>query len=62
MLVKQGEDAFRQQALRSLTADLFAAKNQLSAVTRQHTACLEEFLASQSLVGWVKDNLQSETI
>uniref|UniRef100_A0A3Q3EJK1 RING-type E3 ubiquitin transferase n=1 Tax=Kryptolebias marmoratus TaxID=37003 RepID=A0A3Q3EJK1_KRYMA len=40
-------ESFRQSALASLTDDLFHAGQQLSTVTRQHTACLEEFLKSQ---------------
>lgn len=31
-------------------------------MTGQQAVCLEEFLASQSLVNWVKDNLKSETV
>ncbi|KAF3854025.1 hypothetical protein F7725_014713 [Dissostichus mawsoni] len=46
------EDTFKQRPLGSLTADLFQAKRQLSTVTKHHTACLEEFLASQTLVSW----------
>ncbi|XP_073346346.1 E3 ubiquitin-protein ligase rnf213-beta [Pagrus major] len=53
------EDTFKQRALGSLTDDLFRAKRQLSTVTKRHTACLEEFLASQSLVTWVKENLKN---
>ncbi|KAM4715158.1 LOW QUALITY PROTEIN: E3 ubiquitin-protein ligase rnf213-beta [Anableps anableps] len=50
------EDAFKQR-VRALTDDLFHARQQLSAVTRGHTACLEEFLKSQPLISWVRDNL-----
>ncbi|XP_040922673.1 E3 ubiquitin-protein ligase rnf213-beta isoform X2 [Toxotes jaculatrix] len=53
------EDTFKQRELGSLSDDLFRAKQQLSTVTKQHTVCLEEFLASQSLVTWVKENLQN---
>ncbi|KAG8008845.1 hypothetical protein GBF38_010486 [Nibea albiflora] len=52
------EDTFKQRALGSLTDDLFRAGQQLSRVTKQHTACLEEFLASQTLVTWVRENLK----
>ncbi|XP_019133291.1 E3 ubiquitin-protein ligase rnf213-beta isoform X3 [Larimichthys crocea] len=52
------DDTFKQRALGSLTVDLFHASQQLSRVTKQHTACLEEFLASQTLVTWVKENLK----
>ncbi|XP_070782783.1 E3 ubiquitin-protein ligase rnf213-beta [Enoplosus armatus] len=52
------EDTFKQRALGSLSDDLLRAKQQLSTVTKQHTACLEEFLASQPLVSWVKENLK----
>ncbi|KAI4801198.1 hypothetical protein KUCAC02_000123 [Chaenocephalus aceratus] len=52
------EDTFKQRPLGSLTADLFQAKRQLSTVTKHHTACLEEFLASQTLVSWVRENLE----
>ncbi|XP_060883843.1 E3 ubiquitin-protein ligase rnf213-beta [Labrus mixtus] len=53
------EDAFKQRALGSLSEDLFHARQQLSTVTRQQTACLEEFLESQTLVSWVKEHLQN---
>ncbi|XP_037610034.1 E3 ubiquitin-protein ligase rnf213-beta isoform X1 [Sebastes umbrosus] len=53
------EDSFKQRALGSLSDDLLLAKRQLSTVTKQHTACLEEFLASQTLVSWVKENLKN---
>lgn len=62
VLVEQGKDAFKQRALRSLTDELFTAAHHLPTVTKQHTVCLEEFLASHSLVSWVQDNLKSETI
>lgn len=58
-LSQMEEDTFRQRALGSLTRDLLCAKQQLSTVTKQHTACLEEFLASQTLVRWVKENLRN---
>ncbi|KAM6964707.1 E3 ubiquitin-protein ligase rnf213-beta [Tautogolabrus adspersus] len=53
------EDAFKQRALGSLSEDLFRARQQLSTVTRQQTACLEEFLESQTLVSWVKEHLRN---
>ncbi|XP_029311958.1 LOW QUALITY PROTEIN: E3 ubiquitin-protein ligase rnf213-beta [Cottoperca gobio] len=53
------KDTFKQRALGSLTDDLLRAKQQLSTVTEQHTTCLEEFLASQTLVSWVKENLKN---
>ncbi|XP_044192717.1 E3 ubiquitin-protein ligase rnf213-beta isoform X2 [Thunnus albacares] len=53
------ENTFKQRSLGSLTDDLLRAKKQLSAVTKQHTSCLEEFLASQTLVSWVKENLKN---
>ncbi|XP_028287710.1 E3 ubiquitin-protein ligase rnf213-beta isoform X2 [Parambassis ranga] len=52
------EDTFKQRQLGSLSDDLFRARRQLNMVTKQHTACLEEFLASQTLVSWVKENLK----
>lgn len=58
--VQQEEDSFQERALGSLSADLHRAKHQLSAVTEQHTACLEEYLESQTLVSWVKENLKGE--
>lgn len=58
--IQQEDDTFKQRALGSLTVDLFHASQQLSRVTKQHTACLEEFLASQTLVTWVKENLKGE--
>uniref|UniRef100_A0A3B5AHP7 RING-type E3 ubiquitin transferase n=1 Tax=Stegastes partitus TaxID=144197 RepID=A0A3B5AHP7_9TELE len=44
--------------LGSLSIKVFRAQKQLSTVTKQHTACLEEFLKSQTLVNWVKENLK----
>uniref|UniRef100_A0A3B5AS69 RING-type E3 ubiquitin transferase n=1 Tax=Stegastes partitus TaxID=144197 RepID=A0A3B5AS69_9TELE len=41
---------------------VFRAQKQLSTVTKQHTACLEEFLKSQTLVNWVKENLKSNDV
>ncbi|XP_054605449.2 E3 ubiquitin-protein ligase rnf213-beta isoform X2 [Nothobranchius furzeri] len=55
----QGEESFQQRVLGSLTDDLFQARQQLSTVTRLHTECLEEFLKSQALVSWVKENLKT---
>ncbi|XP_067343642.1 E3 ubiquitin-protein ligase rnf213-beta isoform X4 [Channa argus] len=52
------EDTFKHRVLGSLSPDLFGAKQHLSTVTRQQTACLEEFLASQPLVNWVTENLK----
>ncbi|XP_049895831.1 E3 ubiquitin-protein ligase rnf213-beta-like, partial [Epinephelus moara] len=52
------EETFKQRTLGSLSDDLLRAKQQLSTVTKQHTACLEEFLASQTLVSWVRENLK----
>lgn len=62
MTISQEEDTFKQRALGSLSEDLFRARQQLSTVTKQHTACLEEFLASQTLVTWVKENLKSKVL
>uniref|UniRef100_A0A3B4YE64 RING-type E3 ubiquitin transferase n=1 Tax=Seriola lalandi dorsalis TaxID=1841481 RepID=A0A3B4YE64_SERLL len=56
------EDSFKQRVLGSLREDLFQAKQQLSTVTKQHTVCLEEFLASQTLVSWVKNNLRMSDV
>ncbi|XP_045924674.1 E3 ubiquitin-protein ligase rnf213-beta [Micropterus dolomieu] len=53
------EDTFKQRALGTLSDGLFRAKQQLSTVTKQHTDCLEEFLASQTLVSWVRENLKT---
>ncbi|XP_060951524.1 E3 ubiquitin-protein ligase rnf213-beta [Limanda limanda] len=58
-LSQLGEDTFKQRPLASLTDDLFSAKQQLSKVSKQNTRCLEEFLASQALVTWVKANLKN---
>ncbi|XP_076008326.1 E3 ubiquitin-protein ligase rnf213-beta isoform X2 [Genypterus blacodes] len=58
-LTQLEDDAFKQRVLGSLQADLLTAKHQLSAVTKQHTACLQEFLASHTLISWVKDTLKS---
>ncbi|XP_042252605.1 E3 ubiquitin-protein ligase rnf213-beta [Thunnus maccoyii] len=53
------EERFKQRNLGSLTEDLLHAKQQLSTVTKQNTSCLEEFLVSQTLVNWVKENLKN---
>ncbi|XP_008298790.1 E3 ubiquitin-protein ligase rnf213-beta [Stegastes partitus] len=53
------EETFKQRTLGSLSIKVFRAQKQLSTVTKQHTACLEEFLKSQTLVNWVKENLKS---
>ncbi|XP_008435734.1 E3 ubiquitin-protein ligase rnf213-beta [Poecilia reticulata] len=53
------EDSFKQRVLGSLTDDMFHARQQLSAVTKEHTACLEEFLKSQPLISWVRENLRT---
>ncbi|XP_028423038.1 E3 ubiquitin-protein ligase rnf213-beta isoform X2 [Perca flavescens] len=58
-LSQMEEDTFKQRTLGSLSDDLFHAKRQLSTVTKQHTACLEEFLESQTLVSWVKEHLKN---
>ncbi|KAM3592519.1 uncharacterized protein V6R79_020598 [Siganus canaliculatus] len=58
-LTQLEEEAFKQRALGSISEDLLRAKQQLSTVTKQHTACLEEFLASQTLVAWVRENLKN---
>lgn len=55
----QEEDTFKQKVLGSLSDELIQAKQQLSTVTKQQTTCLEEYLASQTLVRWVKENLKS---
>ncbi|XP_071387268.1 E3 ubiquitin-protein ligase rnf213-beta-like [Centroberyx affinis] len=57
-LTQLEEDTFKQRVLGSITDDLLRAKQQLSTVTTQNTACLEEFLASHTLVSWVKENLK----
>ncbi|CAJ1081416.1 E3 ubiquitin-protein ligase rnf213-beta [Xyrichtys novacula] len=53
------EDIFKQRTLGSLSEDLFRAKQQLSSVSKLNTACLQEFLESQTLVNWVKENLRN---
>uniref|UniRef100_A0A3P9PGV9 RING-type E3 ubiquitin transferase n=1 Tax=Poecilia reticulata TaxID=8081 RepID=A0A3P9PGV9_POERE len=56
------EDSFKQRVLGSLTDDMFHARQQLSAVTKEHTACLEEFLKSQPLISWVRENLRMSDV
>ncbi|KAM3838360.1 E3 ubiquitin-protein ligase rnf213-beta-like, partial [Diretmus argenteus] len=58
-LTQLSEDTFKQRVLGSLTNDLLCAKQQLSTVTMQHTASLEVFLTSHTLVSWVKENLKN---
>ncbi|XP_043958780.1 E3 ubiquitin-protein ligase rnf213-beta isoform X1 [Gambusia affinis] len=53
------EGSFKERVLKSLTDDMSHARQQLSAVTREHTACLEEFLNSQPLISWVRENLRT---
>ncbi|XP_005805466.2 E3 ubiquitin-protein ligase rnf213-beta [Xiphophorus maculatus] len=53
------EDSFKERVLKSLTDDMSHARQQLSAVTREHTACLVEFLNSQPLISWVRENLRT---
>uniref|UniRef100_A0A3P8SYM7 RING-type E3 ubiquitin transferase n=1 Tax=Amphiprion percula TaxID=161767 RepID=A0A3P8SYM7_AMPPE len=55
-------DSFKQRTLGSLSVDVFRARKQLSTVTKQHTDCLEEFLKSQTLVSWVKENLKMSDV
>ncbi|KAM4623618.1 E3 ubiquitin-protein ligase rnf213-beta [Polymixia lowei] len=57
-LTELKEDTFKQRVLGSLTSDLLRAKQQLSKVTGQHTACLEKFIESRPLVNWVRENLK----
>lgn len=58
----QEDDSFKRMVLGSLSDDLIRAKQQLSMVTPQHTACLEVFLDSHTLVRWVQDQLRSKTL
>uniref|UniRef100_A0A3B3VQK5 RING-type E3 ubiquitin transferase n=1 Tax=Poecilia latipinna TaxID=48699 RepID=A0A3B3VQK5_9TELE len=46
----QDEDSFKQRVLGSLTDDMFHARQQLSAVTREHTACLEELTLQEATI------------
>ncbi|XP_028991062.2 E3 ubiquitin-protein ligase rnf213-beta [Betta splendens] len=58
--LRQLEDAsFKDRSLRSLSDDLFHAKQLMSSITKQQTACLEQFLKSQPLVNWVQANLKN---
>ncbi|XP_056152727.1 E3 ubiquitin-protein ligase rnf213-beta [Lampris incognitus] len=57
-LTQVKEDQFKWRALGSLTDDLLHAKRLLSSVTSHNAACLEEFLKSQTLINWVKENLK----
>ncbi|XP_015244846.1 PREDICTED: E3 ubiquitin-protein ligase RNF213 [Cyprinodon variegatus] len=52
-------DSFKQRVLGSLSDDLFSAGEKLSAVNKKHTACLEEFLKSETLISWVTENLRT---
>nr|XP_046210346.1 E3 ubiquitin-protein ligase rnf213-beta isoform X1 [Oncorhynchus gorbuscha]XP_046210347.1 E3 ubiquitin-protein ligase rnf213-beta isoform X1 [Oncorhynchus gorbuscha]XP_046210348.1 E3 ubiquitin-protein ligase rnf213-beta isoform X1 [Oncorhynchus gorbuscha] len=56
-LTQLEDDSFKMRVLGSLSDDLIRAKQQLSMVTPQHTACLEVFLDSHTLVSWVQDQL-----
>lgn len=58
--VVQREDSFKKKPLVSLSKDLISAKQKLSHVNHQHTACLEAFLNSEKLVNWVKSTIESK--
>ncbi|XP_072523911.1 E3 ubiquitin-protein ligase rnf213-beta [Salminus brasiliensis] len=58
-LTELREISFKQKTLGSLSDDLISAKNKLSNVKHQHTACLEAFLESEKLVYWVKSCIEN---
>ncbi|XP_053366887.1 E3 ubiquitin-protein ligase rnf213-beta isoform X1 [Clarias gariepinus] len=60
-LTQLNEDSFKNQHLLSLSDDLIKAKQKLSHVSHQHTACLEAFLKSENLVNWVKTTIKNRS-
>uniref|UniRef100_A0A3Q2DU59 RING-type E3 ubiquitin transferase n=1 Tax=Cyprinodon variegatus TaxID=28743 RepID=A0A3Q2DU59_CYPVA len=62
MLSGNFTDSFKQRVLGSLSDDLFSAGEKLSAVNKKHTACLEEFLKSETLISWVTENLRMSDV
>ncbi|XP_048870948.1 E3 ubiquitin-protein ligase rnf213-beta [Brienomyrus brachyistius] len=57
-LMQLREESFRGKELVSLSDDLIQAEKQLVTLTQHRTACLQEFLNHQTLICWVKDNLE----
>ncbi|XP_072568016.1 E3 ubiquitin-protein ligase rnf213-beta isoform X2 [Paramormyrops kingsleyae] len=57
-LTQLREESFRGKELTSLSDDLIQAEKQLVMLHQHHTACLQEFLNNQTLIRWVKDNLE----
>uniref|UniRef100_A0A3B1J697 RING-type E3 ubiquitin transferase n=1 Tax=Astyanax mexicanus TaxID=7994 RepID=A0A3B1J697_ASTMX len=55
-LTQLREDWFKQRTLGSLSEDLISAKNRLSHVKAQDSACLHAFLQSDKLLQWVRDS------
>uniref|UniRef100_A0A3B3SIZ5 RING-type E3 ubiquitin transferase n=1 Tax=Paramormyrops kingsleyae TaxID=1676925 RepID=A0A3B3SIZ5_9TELE len=58
-LTQLREESFRGKELTSLSDDLIQAEKQLVMLHQHHTACLQEFLNNQTLIRWVKDNLET---
>ncbi|XP_036427896.1 E3 ubiquitin-protein ligase rnf213-beta isoform X2 [Colossoma macropomum] len=58
-LTELRDDSFKQKTLKSLSNDLISAKERLSDVKHQHTACLEAFLESEKLIRWVKTCIEN---
>ncbi|XP_060751752.1 E3 ubiquitin-protein ligase rnf213-beta isoform X2 [Tachysurus vachellii] len=60
-LTQLREDSFKKMPLVSLSRDLISAKQKLSHINHQHTACLVAFLNSEKLVGWVKATIENRS-
>ncbi|XP_058262202.1 E3 ubiquitin-protein ligase rnf213-beta isoform X1 [Hemibagrus wyckioides] len=60
-LTQLSEKSFKKKHLASLSSDLISAKQKLSHINHQHTACLEAFLKSEKLVDWVKATIENRS-
>ncbi|KAK3529115.1 hypothetical protein QTP70_016547 [Hemibagrus guttatus] len=60
-LTQLSEESFKKKHLTTLSSDLITAKQTLSHINHQHTACLEAFLKSEKLVNWVKDTIENRS-
>ncbi|XP_052426303.1 E3 ubiquitin-protein ligase rnf213-beta [Carassius gibelio] len=58
-LIQVRDDSFKLKKLGSLSDDLIRARKKLADVKFQHTACLKAFLESDTLIKWVKTQIES---
>nr|XP_014350051.1 PREDICTED: E3 ubiquitin-protein ligase RNF213-like [Latimeria chalumnae] len=57
ILTKLNEDSFRNKSLDYVNKDLIRTKQLLVDITQKRKRCLEEFLAQQPFIDWVKKTL-----